>query len=508
MTKQNPGADKSGNLETAPAHSGFAEPADGAPRPLRSEVSASEISLQWAQVVALLRKELGESTYQNWLCFMGCEGIDGGCVQLTAPSRFKRDWISSHLGDALLKAWTTVNAQVLRLDLRAKENGSAPASGAPNTNDAITVASVASVQPARNENPVDPRNGHYGRLGAPLDPRFTFEDFVVGKSNEFAHAAARRVADSDNPPFNPLFLHGGVGLGKTHLMHAIAHAIRAQHPERTVLYLSAEKFMYQFIKALRDKDTMPFKEALRSVDVLMIDDVQFIGGKGSTQEEFFHTFNALIDHQKQLVISADRSPSDLDGIEERIRSRLGWGLVADIHPTDYELRLGILQGKAEIARRQMPDLEIAEAVLEFLAHRISSNVRDVEGALTRVVAFATLVRRPITVDMAREVLQDLLRASERRITIDEIQRKAAEYFNIRLADMLSARRARAVARPRQVAMYLAKQLTARSLPEIGRKFGGRDHTTVIHAVRRIEQLRESDNALNEDVEKLQRLLQG
>ncbi len=511
MTKQNPGMDKSGSLENAPLHVILGEPVNEAARLHLAGVSASEVSSQWAQVVSLLRKELGEATYQNWLCFVGCAGIDGGCVQLTAPSRFKRDWISTHLGEQMLRAWGAVNSQVLRLDLRVKESSPAQISTNTGAAGADSVADALSAQAMRTENQIGLRteqNGQYGRLGAPLDPRFTFEDFVVGKSNEFAHAAARRVADSEKPPFNPLFLHGGVGLGKTHLMHAIAHAIRAQHPERTVLYLSAEKFMYQFIKALRDKDTMPFKEALRSVDVLMVDDVQFIGGKGSTQEEFFHTFNALIDHQKQLVISADRSPSDLDGIEERIRSRLGWGLVADIHPTDYELRLGILQGKAEIARRQMPDLEIAATVLEFLAHRISSNVRDVEGALTRVVAFATLVRRPITVDMAREVLQDLLRASERRITIDEIQRKAAEYFNIRLADMLSARRARAVARPRQVAMYLAKQLTARSLPEIGRKFGGRDHTTVIHAVRRIEQLRESDSALNEDVEKLQRLLQG
>ncbi|MEQ1888824.1 MAG: chromosomal replication initiator protein DnaA [Alphaproteobacteria bacterium] len=468
----------------------------------------TEIARQWAQVVTRLRAELGEATYQNWLRFITCNGIDGGSVQLIAPSRFKRDWINAHLGESLLRVWGAVNMHVLRLDLRAVETVSAPSPSVAMMAAPEIAGDVPFAHSARPGNLMDARSGQYGRIGAPLDPRFTFEDFVVGKSNEFAHAAARRVAESDMPPFNPLFLHGGVGLGKTHLMHAIAHAIRAQRPERTVLYLSAEKFMYQFIKALRDKDTMPFKEALRSVDVLMVDDVQFIGGKGSTQEEFFHTFNALIDHQKQLVISADRSPSDLDGIEERIRSRLGWGLVADIHPTDYELRLGILQGKAETARRQMPDLDIAEPVLEFLAHRISSNVRDVEGALTRVVAFATLVRRPITVDMAREVLQDLLRASERRITIDEIQRKAAEYFNIRLADMLSARRARAIARPRQVAMYLAKQLTARSLPEIGRKFGGRDHTTVIHAVRRIEQLRESDSSLNEDVEKLQRILQG
>jgi chromosomal replication initiator protein len=508
MRKQNPGAEQAAHIDETVPHLGTGKSLNSKPGPVAMNICDAELSLQWSQVVTRLRTELGEATYQNWLRFIDCEGIDGGCVQLIAPSRFKRDWVSSHLGEALLRVWGTVNNQVLRLDLRVIEAGASTASADAASHD-MRAAHPAPSQPATPSDALaDSRSGQYGRIGAPLDPRFTFEDFVVGKSNEFAHAAARRVADSDNPPFNPLFLHGGVGLGKTHLMHAIAHAIRAQHPERKVLYLSAEKFMYQFIKALRDKDTMPFKEALRSVDVLMVDDVQFIGGKGSTQEEFFHTFNALIDHQKQLVISADRSPSDLDGIEERIRSRLGWGLVADIHPTDYELRLGILQGKAEAARKQIPDLDIAEAVLEFLAHRISSNVRDVEGALTRVVAFATLVRRPITVDMAREVLQDLLRASERRITIDEIQRKAADYFNIRLADMLSARRARAVARPRQVAMYLAKQLTARSLPEIGRKFGGRDHTTVIHAVRRIEQLRESDSALNEDVEKLQRLLQG
>lgn len=516
MTKPNSSAEVPGNQGNVRPH--FEGDAAGDSEnilPIMSQLDPV-IAQQWEKVVARLRGELGEATYQNWLRFITCGGFDGASILLTAPSRFKRDWISTHLGEPLLLAWQAANTQVLRLDLRAGDTSAAPpvspASSAPQVsmaaNSGVNGAAMNSASALRAEIAADQRAGNYGRIGAPLDPRFTFEDFVVGKSNEFAHAAARRVADCDAPPFNPLFLHGGVGLGKTHLMHAIAHAIRAQHPERTVLYLSAEKFMYQFIKALRDKDTMPFKEALRSVDVLMVDDVQFIGGKGSTQEEFFHTFNALIDHQKQLVISADRSPSDLDGIEERIRSRLGWGLVADIHPTDYELRLGILQGKAEIARRQMPELAIDEAVLEFLAHRISSNVRDVEGALTRVVAFATLVRRPITVDMAREVLQDLLRASERRLTIDEIQRKAAEYFNIRLADMLSARRARAVARPRQVAMYLAKQLTARSLPEIGRKFGGRDHTTVIHAVRRIEQLRESDSALNEDVEKLQRILQG
>ena len=341
-----------------------------------------------------------------------------------------------------------------------------------------------------------------------LDPRFTFENFVVGKPNELAHAAARRAAEACSGPvrmvpFNPLFLYGGVGLGKTHLMHAIAWHVHKNGCARKVIYLSAEKFMHQFIRALRFKSMMDFKDEFRSVDLLMIDDVQFISGKESTQEEFFHTFNALVDQNRQIVISADKSPSDLEGLEERMRSRLGWGLVADVHPTTYELRLGILQSKAEQARMHIP-----RKVLELLAHRITSNVRELEGALNRIVANMQLVGREITLESAHEELHDLLRPRERRVTIDEIQRRVAEHFNVRLAEMTSARRARAFARPRQVAMYLSKQLTSRSLPEIGRYFGGRDHTTVIHAVRRIEELKDTDSVLAEDVELLSRMLQG
>jgi len=340
-------------------------------------------------------------------------------------------------------------------------------------------------------------------FGAPLDPRFTFENFVIGKPNEFATAAARRVAEEAKVPFNPLFLYGGVGLGKTHLMHAIAWEIRKRHPQRKVVYLSAEMFMYRFIRALRFKDMMSFKEQFRSVDVLMIDDVQFISGKDSTQEEFFHTFNALVDQNRQIILSADKSPADLEGIEDRVRSRLGWGLVADIHPTTYELRLGILQTKAEKMNLQVPP-----KVLEFLAHKITSNVRELEGALNRIAAHATLVGRPITFETAQDVLHDLLRANDRRVTIEEIQKRVAEHYSIRLADMHSPRRARLVARPRQVAMYLAKQLTSRSLPEIGRKFGGRDHTTVMHAVKKIEELRATDSGFAEDIELLRRMLEA
>ena len=287
-------------------------------------------------------------------------------------------------------------------------------------------------------------------------------------------------------------------------MHAIAWHIRRRAPQRRVIYLSAEKFMYQFVRALRDKNTMAFKEQFRSVDVLMIDDVQFISGKDSTQEEFFHTFNALVDQNQQVVVSADKSPSDLEGMEDRMRSRLGWGLVADIHPTTYELRLGILQAKAERMKGEIP-----VKVLEFLAHKITSNVRELEGALNRIAAHGTLIGRPITLETTQELLHDLLRANDRRVTIEEIQKRVAEHFQYQgIADMHSARRSRGVARPRQVAMYLSKLLTPRSLPEIGRKFGGRDHTTVMHAVRKVEELRVSDASFAEDVELLRRMLEG
>ena len=286
-------------------------------------------------------------------------------------------------------------------------------------------------------------------------------------------------------------------------MHAIAHAIEEQSPEKTVMYLSAEKFMYQFVKALRSDSTMMFKEKFRSVDVLMIDDIQFIAGKEATQEEFFHTFNALVDQNKQIIISADKAPSDLSGLDERLRSRLAWGLVADIHPTTYDLRLGILQTKRAQLGADVPD-----SVLEFLALKVTSNIRELEGALNRIVAHADVTKAEVTLESTQEVLQDLLRAHDRRITIDEIQRKVAEHYNLRMADMHSARRARNVARPRQVAMYLAKQLTARSLPEIGRKFGGRDHTTVMHAVRKVEELIEEDAQIAQDVDVVRRALTG
>jgi chromosomal replication initiator protein len=410
-----------------------------------------------------------------------------------------RDWVVAHYADRLRALWGGENPAVQGIDIVVQ-----PACVTPSTGGGMVLAarSQPMARSSAREMGVGVENDAQD-IGAPLDPRFTFEHFVVGKPNEFAYAAARRVAEAIRVPFNPLFLYGGVGLGKTHLMHAIAWHIRQRKPECTVIYLSAEKFMYRFIRALREQNTVDFKEQFRSADVLMIDDVQFISGKDSTQEEFFHTFNTLVDQGRQIVLSADKSPSDLEGLQERLKSRLNCGLVADIHATTYELRLGILESKAE-----QLGITIPRKVMEFLAHRITSNVRELEGALNRVVAHAQLVGRDITLETTQEVLHDLLRANDRRVTIDDIQKQVSQHFNVRVADMHSARRARSVARPRQVAMYLAKQLTSRSLPEIGRKFGGRDHTTVMHAVRKVDELREQDAAFAEDVELLRRMLEG
>jgi len=448
---------------------------------------SESLPAQWARIRSRLRAEYGEAAYRSWLKPLTLSGTSDEVVQLTVPTRFMRDWVEAQYGERLLSLWTSENTLIKNVDILLE--GSAAAQLVESQAATMKTAAITEARQAD--------------ISAPLDPRFTFDNFIVGKPNELAFAAARRVAEAATVPFNPLFLYGGVGLGKTHLLHAIAWHIRKRTPERRVVYLSAEKFMYQFIRALRYKDTVAFKDQFRSVDVLMIDDVQFIAGKDNTQEEFFHTFNALVDQNHQVIISADKSPNDLEGMEDRMKSRLGWGLVADIHPTTYELRLGILQVKAE-----QLEAEIPPKVMEFLAHKITSNVRELEGALNRIVAYANLVGRSVSLEGTQEVLHDILRANDRRVTIEEIQKRVAEHYNIRQSEMYSSRRARAVARPRQVAMYLSKQLTSRSLPEIGRKFGGRDHTTVMHAVRKIEELRVTDNSFAEDIELLRRMLEG
>jgi chromosomal replication initiator protein len=448
---------------------------------------------QWASVRSKLQQEVGEVEYRTWLKQVSLFGIDGDEVTLVLPTRFLRDWVAKEYKDLITTLWQAENPGIKRIELRAQpaRNSTAPNLGEPHT-----------AMPATAPKPESRADS-----AAPLDQRFTFETFVVGKPNEFAYACARRVAESPaTPGFNPLFLYGGVGLGKTHLMHAIAWELSKKAGNGkpvSVAYMSAEKFMYRFINALRSQSTLEFKNELRSVDVLMIDDLQFLIGKDNTQEEFFHTFNALVDAGKQIVISADKSPSDLSGLEDRLRTRLGCGMVADLHATTFELRISILEAKANRAQ-----VEVPVKVMEFLAHKITSNVRELEGALNRLVAHANLFNRQITLETAHEVLHDVLRAYDRRVTIQEIQKRVAEHWNIRVSEMSSARRSRNIARPRQVAMYLAKQLTSKSLPDIGRHFGDRDHTTVMHAVSRVTALISTDTAFAEDVELLRRMLES
>jgi chromosomal replication initiator protein len=461
---------------------------------------APQLAECWARVRGRLREEVGEVEYRTWLRQMTLAGIDGEEAVVLLPTRFLRDWVRGHYGDRLRALWVQENVGIRRIDVRVAANARLVEGGDEQQAEGGLAETLAPPRPEpRAEAKPDPRSD----WSAPLDPRFTFDTFVVGKPNEFAYACARRVAEKPaSPGFNPLFLYGGVGLGKTHLMHSVAWAIREAQGQRNIAYMSAEKFMYRFIAALRSQSTMEFKESLRSVDVLMIDDLQFLIGKDNTQEEFFHTFNALVDAGKQIVVSADKSPSDLNGLEDRLRTRLGCGMVADLHATTYELRLSILEAKALAA-----SAKVDKRVLEFLAHKITSNVRELEGALNRLIAHANLFGREVTIETAQEVLKDILRAHDRRVTIEEIQKRVAEHYNIRLTDMSSARRARNVARPRQVAMYLAKQLTQRSLPEIGRRFGNRDHTTVMHAVSRIAELMQADSGFAEDVELLRRMLE-
>jgi len=448
----------------------------------------------WGRVRDQLQSVIGKDAFQNWIEPLNLIKVTDGVACFSAPTSFVGTWVDRNYGDKIASMMTAEGVVVNRLGFKAEVM----------VKNEAKKSAVKQIVPTTTSAPT----GSKDLLGAPLDKRFTFDSFVVGKPNELAHAAARRVAKGGPVTFNPLFLYGGVGLGKTHLMHAIAWEIKERDPKTKILYLSAEQFMYRFVQALRFKDTMSFKELFRSVDVLMVDDVQFIAGKNSTQDEFFHTFNALIDQNKQIIISADRAPGEIDGLEDRIKSRLQWGLVVDLHPTDYELRLGILQSKAETQFAQYPEVRLTDGVLEFIAHRISNNVRVLEGALTRLFAFASLVGREVTLDVVQECLADILRASDRKVTIDEIIRKVADHYNLRLNDILSPRRARSVARPRQVAMFLAKRLTSKSLPEIGRRFGGRDHTTVIHAVKKIEELRAVDNQIAEDVELLRRMLEA
>ena len=446
----------------------------------------------WDRVKNRLRKELGETLYRSWLKPLKLKKINKNTIILSAETSLVRDRVERQYTDRIISIWASEKPGIndIKVSLESDKIGEDQFNSKDRNKNII-----------HNTNQSDKFTKNDDILLSNLDKRLTFENFVVGSPNELAFAAAKRVAEAEFVPFNPLFLYGGVGLGKTHLMNAIAWVIKKKDPSRKVVYISAEKFMYQFIKALRSKDVMNFKQEFRSVDVLMIDDVQFISGKEHTQEEFFHTFNALVDRGCQIVLSADKSPNDLSGMEERLKSRLGWGLVTDIQPTTYELRLGILQSRAEVSGIAFP-----KEVLEFIAQKIKSNVRELEGALNRIIAHTTLVGKKITLENTIDVLSDVLRANNKLVTIEDIQKKVAEHFSIKMSEMFSARRSKSVVIPRQIAMYLSKELTNLSYPEIGRNFGGKDHTTIIHASKKIDKLLNENSSISEDIRLLKSIL--
>lgn len=472
------------------------------------------VDTQWGLICNQLKTEFGATAFDSWLKPLTVGDFNNGVMNICAPTAFMKNWVVTHYADRINKIWEQQDPSVKKINFIV-QNGLSDRRSV----DTSLLKKISSTPTPQNIYGCSINSSSFGLVAganlandaaintstanSPLNPNYTFENFVVGKTNEFAYAAARKVAESKNVSFNPLFLYSNVGLGKTHLMHSIIWHIKKNDPNRNVIYLTAEQFVYKFVKALRYKDTAAFKEQFRSVDVLMVDDFQFMGNKGATQEEFFHTFSSLVEEGKQVIISADKSPTDLEGIEERLKSRLVGGLVVDIMPTDFDLRMSILQKKAELM-----GIELPAKVAEFLAQKITANVRELEGSLKRIAAHSQLLSgKEITLDMTQDVLKDMLRSIDRKTTIDEIQKKVAEHFNISVKELQSSRRARTVARPRQVAMYLAKQLTSRSLPEIGRKFD-RDHTTVMHAVRKVEELIIEDQTLAENIEILRRTLEN
>jgi chromosomal replication initiator protein len=424
----------------------------------------------WARLLAVLEGQVPESVLESWLRPCRLLAVDGNRLRIVAPNKFTRDWIGEHHVDTIQVAARTVlggNPQV-SIEMDAEPERSAPIS--------------------RERIP-----------GAALDdltPRYTFASFVIGSSNQFAQAACQAVAELPGKAYSPLFLYGGVGLGKTHLLHAVGHEMARLHPSLRLLYLSSERFTNELINAIRYDRTGEFRAKYRTIDLLLIDDIQFMAGKERTQEEFFHTFNDLYESHKQIVVSSDSTPKEIPELEERLRSRFEWGLIADIQPPDFETRVAILKKKAELERVRLPD-----DVAYLMASRIKTNIREIEGSLTRMVAFCSLTGREMSVDLAQEVLSELWGADEKVITIEHIQRKVSEFFGLKLTDMRARRRTKAVAFPRQIAMYFARQLTHASLTEVGRAFD-KDHTTVLHAVTKVETLIRQDAKFKKTVDTL------
>jgi chromosomal replication initiator protein len=468
--------------------------------------NGSQLLVSWSRVATRLRAELGEEVFSSWFARVEPEEFDGATLILSVPTRFLKSWISGHYGEKLLSAWQQELPKVMRVDLRLRQPTplkrdvqDAPSQNPPQISQLSSAASFTHEAPAAQSS----------ELTQGLDARLTFDCFVVGRNNRVAQAAARQVAEAqagDPLLFNPFYVHANVGRGKTHLLQAIAW--QALQSRRKVMYLTAEDFTFRFVSALKSKDSLSFKEKLRDIDILLIDDLQFLRGT-MTQQEFCHTLNTLIDAGKQIVVAADRAPVDLETLEERVRSRLSGGLVVEIGALEKDVRIDILNTKLKSAQLRHANLEMPEEVLEFVAENVTGNGRDLEGAFNRILAHNQLAQEPITLEFAETVIRDLVRAHEpRKVKIDDIQKVVARFYKVSRADLLSSRRAQTVVRPRQVAMYLSKALTPRSLPEIGRRFGGRDHTTVLHAVRKIESLMAKDQTLVNDVDCLRRELEG
>jgi len=462
---------------------------------------------QWMRVKQRLRSELGEDVFSSWFARVEFVSADQYTVHLSVPTQFLRSWIQSHYRDKLLGLWTAERSSVRRIELQVRSAARVKLPLKPD----LAAVSPSGPVPLPASAPMFRRmpDATGGLGGSPVDPRFTFSSFCEGAANRVAFAAARAVAESspDRPtPYNPLFIHAGVGRGKTHLLHAIAQEARRAHPNRKVVYLTAEHFMFRFVAALKNQSAIAFKEGLREIDLLLIDDMQFLQGK-SVQQEFCHTLNVLIDGARQVVVAADRPPAELETLDERVRSRLGGGVAFEIGSPDLELRRQIVRTRYALGRAQHPGLDIPDPVLEYVALSVATNGRDLEGALNRLLAQWQFTQQAVTLNSAEITLRDLIAAREpRRVRIEDIQKVVARHFNVSKADLLSSRRTRTIVRPRQIAMYLAKMLTPRSLPEIGRRFGGRDHTTVLHAVRKVEELMSGDKALAEEVELLKRLI--
>ena len=473
-----------------------------------STVACESAGVVWNRVCVVLKRELGDAAFGSWIAPAVLREGQGGDVLLVTPTGIARDWIRRSAWRRVSELWAANDASARRLDLKSRLEFEA----------AVGVASFgeSKVEPIEIALPVSsdvpdlsPTNGSKPSPVQGLQERFTFDTFVPGPANEFAHAVARRVASWADGHFNPVLFHGPYGFGKTHLLNALAWEAMRQAPTKRVVYLTAERFLSTFVRAVMDRQTAAFKEELRGADLLIIDDVHFIAGKQSSQEELFHTLTALVEDGRRVVFSSDRAPAAMTEMDARLRSHLSAGLVCGLEPADRALRIGILERKLQALSRQHGfEPTLRTEVLHFLADRFTDSVRELEGALNTLSARAGEGVSRLTLDEVQAILRPHLRAGEKRITIDDIQKATSEHYGMKQADLLSERRNRAIARPRQAAMWLAKQLTTRSLPDIGRRFGGRDHTTVLHAVRRIEALRAEDPVLNQDLETITRKLRG